>query len=95
MLAVYVGTWFNLKRVLVMICKGSFEGELVDGFDGTKEGIVAYCVVVCEDENEWSALREAITIRLWYLEKHNQPGSQLFDYSEEIKNLKRMYKETE
>lgn len=35
-----------------MICKGNFEGELVDRFDGTKEGIVAYCVVVCEDADE-------------------------------------------
>lgn len=77
-----------------MICKGNFDGQLVDEKDGAVEQINGYCVVVCEDENEWGALREAMHFRLLYLEKHNEPGSLWFDYSEEIKNLKRMFKET-
>lgn len=95
MLAVYVGTWFNLKRVLVMICKGNFDGQLVDEKDGAVEQIDGYCVVVCEDGDEWVALRDALHFRLLYLEKHNQPGSPWFDYANDIKILERMYKETE
>ena len=77
-----------------MICKGNFEGELVDRFDGTKEGIVAYCVVVCEDADERGALREAMRYRLKYLKENTIAGSPFFDYGEDIDNLERMYKET-
>lgn len=95
MLAVYVGTWFNLKRVLVMICKGNFDGQLVDEFDGAVEHIDGYCVVICEDDNEWGALREAMHFRLKYLRENTIDGSPLFDYADDIKILERMYKETE
>lgn len=95
MLAVYVGTWFNLKLVLVMICKGNFNGKLVDDYDGAVEEIDGYCVVVCEDEQEWGALREAMHYRLKYLKENTIAGSPFFDYSKDIKNLEKMYKETE
>lgn len=78
-----------------MICKGNFDGELVDTNQGTSEKFGGYCVVVCEDGNEWGVLREAMHYRLMFLEKNNKPGSQWFDYSDDIAKLKRMYKETE
>ena len=78
-----------------MICKGNFDGELVDANDGSREFIDGYCVIVCEDENEWGVLREAMHYRLMFIEKNNQPGHPFFDYSDDIEKLKRMYKETE
>lgn len=77
-----------------MICKGNFDGDLVDAFEGASEVLNAYCVVVCEKEDEWGALREAMHFRIKYLKENNIPGSPFFDYSEDIKNLERMYKET-
>lgn len=78
-----------------MICTGNYKGTLEDSFDGSKESIDAYCVVVCEDVKEWGALREAILFRIEYLRQNTIPGSPFFDYTVDIKNLEKMFRETE
>ena len=80
-----------------MICKGNFDGTLYEECSGDSEQFkfIGYCVVICEDENEWGVLREALHYRLLFLKKISISGHPLLDYSEDIKMLERMYKETE
>lgn len=77
-----------------MICKGNFRGTLVNSYDGSNEEFDGYCVVVCENVEEWGALTEAMLNRLKYLKENNVAGSEYFDFTEEIKILEKMYNET-
>lgn len=82
-----------------MICKGNFNGTLKGSIDGADEAFESesfdgYCVVICENVEEWGALQEAMRDRLKYLKANNVPGNKFFDYTEEIKILEKMYNET-
>ena len=78
-----------------MICKGNFDGKLVNGCNGEVEEFDGYCVLICENENEWDAIREAMRYQIMHLKKISKPGPIVCDLSNEIYILERMYKETD
>ena len=78
-----------------MICKGNFDGELVNGRNGEVEEFNGYCIVICENEKEWGAIREAMRYQIMHLKKITRPKQEIWNFNEEIKILQKMYNETD
>lgn len=71
-----------------MIVKSDFDGQFINE-NGVATDVNAFCVVICENVEEWKALRTAF--RLYLRQKESTIGVS-FERAEPI--IRKMYKET-